>query len=419
VGGVPSHLRGEFNKRFRQIRDWLASSDPADGDRAIATLRLLADPHLFARLLDGTRVPNGRIKPNPFFQGREAMLHAVALAAPEDDVVARAVRATIHSLTLSGAGFVGAELARVPTVTSLTLASGVLDAGVWRALSALPALRALRLVDVELAPGFRFEGNLLRRLDLVRVRGLASLAPLQDLGGLESLRLEGLERVDLAGLADLEGIQRLRLSNLATLEGAAELDAVPCSLLALAIIRCPWLTSFQRIGGHRQLRQVHVGHCPNLASLAGLERTGVDLLCMQHNALEILDALPATLVELHIEGGVRDLRAIAGCPALEMLSLTEAPVTDISPLRGARALRRARIDTCESFSDATPLAACPRLEVVELPRCRGITTIDGVHAVHLVLTGTQFGRGKDFYGRAPLHYWEGPPYFRYTNHDGW
>lgn len=420
-------LVGDDTQRFARVKRALTSGDPALVARAIEALARADGSAIFDKLLDGMRrrrreVLGDGFFPNGFLCHRRELLSSVALAAPAGHALADLVRRELVEVRLEGGGWRSLALSRAPRLEALTLARTRLDRDGWDALRELP-LRSLRLEEVELAPGLCLEGaSSIHRLELDRVSGLASTGDRIRLPALGTLRVSGLDASVLDDLSGCTGLSRLRLSDLAGSAPRA-LRALP-NIEALAIVACNGIVDLAFLAeAPRSLTSLHLGRLGSLSSLAGIRGTRIELLCLQDNALKELDELPPGLRELHIERGVVRLTAVATCPRLKMMSVTEAPIRDLSPLAGARALVRLRIDDCKDLSDVSPISGLPCLEIIELPNCASVADTSPLYEApklrefRLKGTAAHPNRGRSF-EYTPL-YWEGPPDFRYTRHDDW
>jgi len=199
----------------------------------------------------------------------------------------------------------------------------------------LRALKAARSNISDLSP---LDGMELRQLDI-------SETLVRDIGVLRSMPLETLDLSNTAvtHLAALRGmpLRSLRLDY----TGVADItDLAGLSLRCLSLV------------GSR------------VQSIAALSQVPLRQLNLAHTKVKELDALRrAPLEDLSLEGTlVTDLTPLTGMP-LTLLTLSGTHVVSLEPLRGSP-LRELRLAGCLEIETLKPLATCPQLERLVLPR---------------------------------------------------
>ena len=211
-------------------------------------------------------------------------------------------------------------------------------------------------MDIQSLEGLQFATN----LEELRLRGnsLSDLSPLSELTTLKEVELSGESFSDLsplAGLINLEGVGfwKTSISDLSPLAGLTKLrwlefkDSPVSDLSPLA-----GLTSLKRL-------ETYASKEPDLSPLKGL----------------------TSLIRLRIgSSGVSDLSPLAGLINLEELELfSNRRISDVSPLRSLRKLRRLRLER-NNISDVSPLATLHNLMELSLQRnnISDISPLDGL-----------------------------------------
>jgi hypothetical protein len=243
------------------------------------------------------------------------------------------------------------------------------------------------------------------------------------------LRLDGAEDLPaLDHLAALPGLSGLRIwptdgrghaehwANRLPLTGLDRLAALPD--LELLVLAGTDLDDLRPLADLPALRRLALNAC-GLTDTSGLDRTALTSLRVDHAPGLATLRLPPTLRSLTVNElpDLTELPDLAGCTALEELTITDAPrLADLSPLAAALAsgapLRRVRLGlsaltTVDALAGATglthvDLGGCERLESiralagrplagVDLTGCAALADLDGfparLEADHLSLAG--------------------------------
>ena len=212
-------------------------------------------------------------------------------------------------------------------------------------------------MDIRSLEGLQFATN----LEELRLRGnpLSDLSPLSGLTTLKEVELSGESLSDLsplAGLINLEGIGfwKTSISNLSPLSGLTKLKWLVFNNSPVSDLSpLAGLTSLKRL-------ETYASNEPDLSPLKGL--TG--------------------LVRLRIgSSGISDISPLSGLINLEELELfSNRRISDVSPLRFLRKLRRLRLER-NNISNVSPLATLHNLEELSLQRnnISDISPLDGLH----------------------------------------
>ena len=209
---------------------------------------------------------------------------------------------------------------------------------------------------------------------------IQSLEGLQFATNLEELNLRGNPLSDLSALSGLTTLKEIRfsgesLSNLSPLAGLGNLEGVGFWKTAIS--------DLSPLAGLAKLRWLVFNNSPvsDLSPLVGLTNLKrLETYASKEPDLSPLKGL-TNLIRLRIgSSGVSDLSPLAGLINLEELELfSNRRISDVSPLRSLRKLRRLRLER-NNISDVSPLATLHNLMELSLQRnnISDISPLDGL-----------------------------------------
>ena len=200
--------------------------------------------------------------------------------------------------------------------------------------------------------------------------------------------------IDLSALAGLRGTRELWLgsfnSSVYTQVGDSAVFPLLPALERLELLSRT-LTTAAPLASLPTVRTVNLSQNKRLRALAGVEgHTRLEQLNVSRTSVADLGPL-AGLPLRHLVADATPTRALAplaGCPALEVLSVRGTQVEDLRPLAGLARLRVVDLYDCPA-RDIRPLLDLPMLERVDLTNTPAEADADAVAA--LVARGVQLG----------------------------
>lgn len=224
----------------------------------------------------------------------------------------------LKSLTLTARGLTGGRYDMPRTVSTEMVGTADL-----RSLPAMPSVTTLTLSHPT----------------------LTSLAGLEALEGLKQLTIQSCPRLVALDLPDLPNLEVVRVHKCATLSDISGLSALPSKVL-VQLFSLPALTS---VTGMEHLDAFQIAECEALSDLSGLAKRS-DSRCRLKGLRPIPCDLSASTVFKHLNGG-------------------RSKPLDSFTLHG-----------CSGLRDLTSLGPAPRpgIEALRLPKCTGLTSLDGI-----------------------------------------
>ncbi len=201
------------------------------------------------------------------------------------------------------------------------------------------------------------------RLDL-RGTGVSTLAPLAELGSLESLYLDSKELIDIRSLAEQASLQFLHLA------GTGVIDVTP--LAGLYSLRTLNLTNTSvmdvtSLAGLSSLKTLYLDATgvKDVTPLAGLSLLGeLNLANTSIADVTPLAGLSSLLTLDLARTSVTDVTPLAGLTSLRNLYLNNTGITNVAPLAGLTSLQRLHL-MGTGVTDVTPLVGLSQLDIVQ------------------------------------------------------